>query len=218
MKIKIILIIIILGNLIVAQSYKYYKMQGWDLVETPNKNEALRWDSYLFGLKTHEDFNWVPSYLGFFIDSRFNEAIGIWKEAMNQTTFSLYVFQNQSDGIEVFFTDETKYFTVPNEQAGMTTSCVANDKFVISCMENEAQRKDPILPGNPKVTRARIVFNGTSSFPTTILSGLDCSSVPQDKVSFTKLAMHELGHIFGMGHDPLNPSSIMWKQVFITRA
>lgn len=44
----------------------------------------------------------------------------------------------------------------------------------------------------------KIVFNKTLDFPTDILSSKPCDQVPAGKISFTVLALHELGHIMGL--------------------
>lgn len=161
----------------------------------------MKFDNYFVDVRTNEDFGWVPSYLSSLsISSRFNEAMDIWENSVNAVTYSLYIYQNQNDGVEVFFTDNIQYFSDPATEFAYSVSCVANNKFVVSCSENDAQLRDPVLPNSPKVTQARIAFNGTASFPTNLFSDVNCVAVPWDRTSFTYVAMHEMGHILGLPH------------------
>jgi Matrixin len=212
MKLKFSFVVFFIGSILFAQ-HRYYKLgNANDLNYTYNRSEALRWFTY-FNIKTSEDFNWVPSYLSN-VQSRFNDAVTNWQNAVNQGEWYLTIFQNQVDGIKVFFADTTIYFDAPDTEFAVATQCVANNEFVDSCTEEEAQLDDPVLPNHPPVTRARIAFNGTTDLGPRF-STETCDNIPSDKYSFTYVAMHEMGHMLGLPHADITPSSVMYPEMRI---
>ena len=210
MKVKFLLLFILLTKLSFAQCDLYYKLNSsGGLESSPALTDAVKWPNY-FNIKTSEDFSWVPSYLSN-VQNRFDDAVSAWQNALNQEGWYLTIFQNQGDGIKIFFTDTTMYFDDPINEFAISTQCVAGGEFVDSCSNNDAQHWDGIL--HHYVTRGRIVFNGTSQFGTDKFSSESCFAVPSDKYSFTYVAMHELGHMLGFPHCNINPSFLMYPQM-----
>lgn len=177
----------------------YYHRVAYHLEENTTISNCLKWSNYR-NIKMETDFTGAPSYLPN-SDQRFSDAIDFYHEInTDQTTYLTITSGTSNGGVQVFFSDDTRYFSNPQTNLACSQSCVANDRFVSSCTLEEAQLWDAVLPGSPRVTRARIVINKSSSFPTTYLSSEVCEDVPVGKYGLTMVFIHEMGHILGLPH------------------
>jgi hypothetical protein len=182
---------------------EYYKVENWFLSPTTDLNNALRWGSYS-NLRVNQDFPFgsYPPWL-INLETKFSEALSEWGNAVSSVHFIL----NTNDGVQAFFDNDIRYFGDPVTWAGVATSCVAGGRFVNSCSFIDAEVMDPVWPGSPWVTQARVVFNNTSSFG---YVWSDANNVPSTELSFKYVVMHEFGHILGLAHCTVYNSSVMW--------
>jgi Matrixin len=203
---KILLIVLLMKSFLFAHN-EYFKINESNYLEaTTTLSEALTWSNYI-ALTVNNDFPWY-SYPPWFtqLQTKFDEALIAW----NSSVIGVHIAQEHPEGTHTFFTDVTAYFSDPVTQAGIATSCVANNHFVNSCTISDAQVIDPILL--VRVTQSRVVFNNTSSFGYVWSDEDDVSS---EELSFKYVAMHEFGHILGLAHCTVYQSSIMWSPLHL---
>ncbi|NCS90116.1 MAG: matrixin family metalloprotease [Ignavibacteria bacterium] len=214
-KLSFVLILLLFSNAIAQNTWWHLNASGKFLYESPILNGSLRWYNYL-DLKIDEDFNTNCPFTN--ADSRFYEALEEWKDVINQNGYYLNFYTGQSgNGIKVFWTTDPDYFSNILTVLAVTQPCVANNQYVVSCTEAEAQIMDTQLNGSPLVTQARIVYNATPQFLNLgYLTDISCVSTPNTKINIKILSMHELGHILGLPHSnpntPAGQYSIMYYQ------
>ncbi len=126
------------------------------------------------------------------------EAGGVWSSASNNV-FGFTVAA--SPGVYVAFSKDGGYFPPGrNDVAGMTYNAVeystdaSRDLFAINTNNPET---DPST--TPQYTI--VVFNNTSVFTNEYVWDIDTTSVPSGEFCFMQVALHELGHVIGLGDD-----------------
>ncbi len=118
-------------------------------------------------------------------------AAGIWSSSSNNT----FVFQQvSSPGIYVAFSQDGQYFPPGQDIAGMTYEAItysnsaSRDIFVVSTNNPETA-----------TTNELVVFNNMTNIPW--LWTNDTVNVPSGYICFEQVALHELGHVVGLGDD-----------------
>lgn len=137
------------------------------------------------------------------LNIQFDDAASLWSDGTNS---QLHIYTNSSDGTDVFFTEDIRYFPDPYGNAARSVSCSDGLHWVASTTNNVIY--DSNL--DEWIKRGRLVYNKTTKFQyiwstATTTNGLGGPSY----IPFKSMTLHELGHRLGLGHENSNTNSIM---------
>ena len=131
LKLVLILILILLSNELLFSHTEYFKRVAWQdpntfviyhfLQQNTPLNQALKWYNNDYGnLEVNEVFNYetIPTYLNLLdVELFFDDGLNDWEFASWDITF----YQDRSGGVDVFFSNDPKYFTDPINTQGVAT-------------------------------------------------------------------------------------------------
>jgi len=124
-----------------------------------------------------------------------------WNETMSSTGNCFHVQEVSYGGAQILFTSNTFYFQNKNgvDYVAETANAVSGTDLTV-----DGDAKSPN-------TTAGILFNNTSNFQSqyTWTSSWYTNTLTQ-YVNFQNIAVHEMGHLFGLGDDYVDQNSVMY--------
>ncbi len=191
----------------------YFVVQGANLTEVSippyTPSQIVVWPESTAKSIPVYFYNWqvfgIPLYLDpTSVANDFMAATSVWSSASDN--IFAFVQESSTYGVDVAFDSSTADWSDPESEAGLTFNAVEYDQgaspprdvFVANAGSTQTETATTITT---------IIFNNTASFNYVWTD--DTLGLSSSEICFRQVALHELGHVIGLGDDYQDAGSVM---------